>query len=607
MGTHRIRFAALACAGTLLLLTVGVAPAVSATATATASAAASTAEDCRTIPVEADEPLSSGLARSTFGVDGTGATIGIMSDSYALATAVTTPEDDIADGLLPGPGNPCGRETPVEVLVEGSEGADEGRAMAQLVHGIAPGARILFAADGDDVHSAAQSVLALAEAGATIIVDDVSPAGELAFQRSELSSAIEQVRSEYSVSYLTSAGNETVVGAGDTASEGRPIGGWRTTAYRGTECPEWVEPTDGEAVDCLDFDPGEGYDPTDTLAIDAGDSPTFILQWGEPVDGLVSDFELQLYRTGDGEPVAVGDAYWRDTARPIVELDLGTTIEEGDYDLVVVRLAAPEGAEAGSGPAVWIGQTTNTNVILSAEYDTSAGDDVVGPVTYGHQSDGSSLTVGTATWDTPEVIADTQSIGPGTLLFGPVDPESGVPAAALEAPETVDAPALVSVDGTRTSFFGWDEEEDGETVYRFHGTSAAAPNAAAVLALAFEWAPEAGAAAIEQAALDTARPLENPYAEFGFADASVVGAGLLDAYALLESFGAPPAPAPEPTGSGDASGDDLADTGAATAGLVAAVAAAVVVLAAGVVVVVLVRRRARAAGGSSDGPDGAER
>ena len=48
-----------------------------------------------------------------------------------------------ASGDLPGPGSPCGSTAPVNVLDDSeSDGSDEGRAMAQIVHDLAPGASI---------------------------------------------------------------------------------------------------------------------------------------------------------------------------------------------------------------------------------------------------------------------------------------------------------------------------------------------------------------------------------------------------------------------------------------------------------------------------------
>ena len=99
---------------------------------------------------EADVQLRAAQARVAAGVDGTGVKVGVLSDSYDVADVVPIyAAHDVASGDLPGTGNPCGRTTPVQVLQElppkDGPGADEGRAMLQLVHDIAPGSPLAFA------------------------------------------------------------------------------------------------------------------------------------------------------------------------------------------------------------------------------------------------------------------------------------------------------------------------------------------------------------------------------------------------------------------------------------------------------------------------------
>ena len=63
--------------------------------------------------------------------------------------------DDVASGDLPGPGNPNGNSMPITVLQDTPERTDEGRAMLQIVHDVAPKARLGFAtANGGEVNFA---------------------------------------------------------------------------------------------------------------------------------------------------------------------------------------------------------------------------------------------------------------------------------------------------------------------------------------------------------------------------------------------------------------------------------------------------------------------
>lgn len=70
-----------------------------------------------------------------FGVDGTGVTVGVISDSAnQVAGGIAASQ---ATGNLP-----LGAQT--QVLID-NPGSDEGRAMMELIHDIAPGANLRFA------------------------------------------------------------------------------------------------------------------------------------------------------------------------------------------------------------------------------------------------------------------------------------------------------------------------------------------------------------------------------------------------------------------------------------------------------------------------------
>jgi hypothetical protein len=85
--------------------------------------------------------------------DGTGISIGVLSDTFNAAGGPITAETDISTGDLPGPG--LGNSNPVTVLQESDTPfpTDEGRAMLQIVHDLAPKAKLAFAtADGGPVN-----------------------------------------------------------------------------------------------------------------------------------------------------------------------------------------------------------------------------------------------------------------------------------------------------------------------------------------------------------------------------------------------------------------------------------------------------------------------
>ncbi len=92
---------------------------------------------------EADRSMRSDVAKTRFSVDGSGIKIGVLSDSW---NSLGTANNGIASGDLPGPGNPLGFTSPVQILQETplSNRSDEGRAMLELIHDVSPAASLAF-------------------------------------------------------------------------------------------------------------------------------------------------------------------------------------------------------------------------------------------------------------------------------------------------------------------------------------------------------------------------------------------------------------------------------------------------------------------------------
>jgi len=168
-------------------------------------------------------------ARGAFDLRGKGQTVGVLSDSYDVAGgAATDALDDVLSGDLPGPAGTCAdQQLPVDVLAEGpAEGSDEGRAMLQIVHDLAPHAHLAFATAFESEESFAENIERLARptaeggAGAGTIVDDVAWFEEPFFQDGPIAVAIDNVTAE-GVSYLNAAGNDNLFDSG-----GREIASW---------------------------------------------------------------------------------------------------------------------------------------------------------------------------------------------------------------------------------------------------------------------------------------------------------------------------------------------------------------------------------------------
>ena len=503
-----------------------------------------TAPSCRSVPVESDGPLQSAIARAEGGVDGTGITVGVISDSFNVAENVaTTAADDVALGALPGPGNPCGYETPVVVVSDATEGSDEGRAMAQLVHGIAPGAQLLFANGFPSAFVMADNIRALVAAGADIIVDDLSFYAEPIAQAGVLADAIQEAR-DAGVAYFSSAGNASIV-----SQSGTQIGGWASSSFTTAPCPALLQdPT----VSCLDF----GLTTPDstnriTAKRDADGTLVFSawLRWSEPWYGIAVPMGMALLTTDPVAPKVVAASLCSDAAptdpstcsQPWSSATYGTVGTPGeilDLDLVVFTDAAPA---LLAGVAVSATFREREGLIGGLEHDesgTGQGRDVtVGATLTVNNAAKGVFAVGAADVAEPDELEYFSSWGQTTWRWQSVSSKPvGTPANALATPWTRAGADAVGIDGALTTFFGGGN--------RFTGTSAAAPTVAAVAALMAQAVPGITNDEIDAALRSSANPaIAGPV---GVDPVTAIGAGLVDADAALAAAGAVPHPLAAP-------------------------------------------------------------
>ncbi|MGO2750985.1 MAG: S8 family serine peptidase [Pseudoclavibacter sp.] len=496
-------------------------------------------DSCRAVPANLTEPLNVPLARELYGVDGEGVRIGIISDSFDFAPEPlpSTPAEDVAAGLLPGPGNPCGDTQPVEVLRESpTPSGDEGRAMAQLIYSIAPGATLLFASGSGGQASFANAVETLSEAGADIIVDDLGYYDETMFQDGVASNAMNDAVA-LGIPFFTAAGNDTVIGSrGESA--GRVISSWETPEYRPTACPaevsEILPEIDITSADCMDFDPGAGVDATNTLTYPDlarhDRTALMMLQWAEP-QGAATNSMMVVITDSSGE--LVGGSPVAAAGSPVQIAAFQPT--GGDYNYIIVRDTS-DGVPALNPRVKTI---FNGGYLQDVEYSESVGGDIVGPSIFGHAGTPSGLSIVAADASTPTELEEFSGTGPMTLYFEPFPSTNALP-------EPISgAPTVTSLDGGWTNFFG-PEIEGQPGVYSFTGTSAAAPSAAAVAALGMQLSPGLTPQGVRDALTETAIPIDSIVESVSVADSA--GAGLVDAVGFLAALpGATPTPTPTPT------------------------------------------------------------
>lgn len=225
------------------------------------------------------------------GINGAGITVGVLSDSFDTdATVDIHAADDVASGDLPGPGNPNGNTKPVVVLEDFPDGTDEGRAMAQIVHDIAPKARLGFAtADSGEVGFAnnIRSLAGLRGAPnavpgfkADVIVDDVIYLDEPFFQDGIVAQAVDDV-ARAGVSYFSSAGNRPGSQGYDSQVHLLPA---NAAALAGTNLKFGNVPPSLYAGGFHNFAPsGSPQDIAQTISI-GGSRGTIVFQWNEPFD-----------------------------------------------------------------------------------------------------------------------------------------------------------------------------------------------------------------------------------------------------------------------------------------------------------------------------------
>ena len=457
---------------------------------------------------EADEAMRSDIAKTTFGLDGTGIKIGVLSDSYDKTNEGGGEAGGISTGDLPGPGNPFGRTQPVQVLKDFSgTGIDEGRAMIELIHDVAPGASLAFRTAFEGPVDFAAGILELANAGSDIIVDDVTFFAQPFFQDGVIAQAANQVVSQ-GIPFFSSAGNQ------------------------GRESYESVYRTNGATAQigqntytAHDFDPGPGVDNFQHVAVAAGQEALLSFQWDQPFAssggaGSANDMDIFAF---DQNGFIVAQSVTANIGQDAVEILRinNPTGQSQFFDLVIGHNISAGGPQPGF---VKYYHAKNPLIFDAFQFNTFSG------TLFGHHQAIGGAGIAAADYrDTPEF---------GTSPAQPQDSTSagGVPiffdtaGNRLAQPVVRSQPIVTGPDNTNTTFFipGTDPDNDGNP--NFAGTSAAAPHIAAVAALMMEAAGGPGSlspAEINNVLSQTALDMLQPGFDFD------TGAGFVDAEAAI--------------------------------------------------------------------------
>jgi len=473
------------------------------------------------VTTQGDFVQHSDVVRSSNSLDGTGITVGILSDSYdcyavyasngVAASGDTgyanngftaTAAMDISTGDLP---------STVNVLEEAEAGnggclnydpqyqlpfGDEGRAMMQIIHDVAPGAALAFHTAVNSEADFANGIVELANtAGAKVIADDVGYPDEPFFQDGIVAQAIDQVQAS-GVAYFSAAGNDGYLGY-DNLQPRFPTAGSGVNA--------------GEQL--LNFDTsGATISTTLPVSIPAmmpGEFVSIVLEWDQPYvtgapdsGGATSQLDLCVANvtgndliTDDNLNTLSSDCTGANAtgADPVQILivanpaDTGVNSEAATLNIVV-------GLKAGAAPgrikvAVeddGLGSTIN-------QFATNSG------TLQGHPGAAGAMAVGAA------FFFDTPACGTTPAQLESYSSEGGTPILfdvngnRLATPVTRQKPDIVGPDGGNDTFLGFTLASQGLTGGKFNtsitgcqnnpsypnffGTSAATPHVAGIATL----------------------------------------------------------------------------------------------------------------------------
>ena len=427
------------------------------------------------------------------GYNGTGQRVGVMSDSYDAQGGAAA---GVASGDLP---------ADVLVLQDTPGEADEGRAMIELIHDIAPAAGAAFSSVYRGEADFADQMLRLADPTAgncKILVDDITYFAEPMFQDGVVAQAVTEASSRLGVAFFSSAGN-----GGDASCE------YAAPVFR----PTGIAAGNAELDFGASFSAGGTSDTRQHYSVPKGFNLFPILEWSDPfytVNGVKTDLDIYLIKTRANGVVLKGD-----TVASSADDNIGSqTPVEGfsytnnndtdtEFDLVITRFKGT--ADPARVKFILYGDN-----VAPAEYFTRSS-----TVTGHHAAIGVMSVAAAASFNrlAPEGFT---SKGLPTYLFAP----DGTP---LATPEVRQKPDFTAIDGVSTTFFIGSPTPDPKDGYLFFGTSAAAPNAAAVAALMRQAQPSLTPAQVNERLKSTALDLGTP----GFDD--FTGSGLINAYRAI--------------------------------------------------------------------------
>ncbi len=408
---------------------------------------------------QGDTAQGSDIARKRSKVNGNGVKVGIISDSYNVDGNA---DKGVKNGELPGPGNPFKFNKPVEILSDVSSGGiDEGRAMAEIVHDVAPGASLAFATALEGQAAFAENILKLADRGCKVITDDIMYYAEPFFQDGIIAQAVDKVKAK-GVAYFSAAGNTGNNSYEHNFNESAELllGEWAGTAHnfaKSGAAPVYLQ----------------------QLYVPQGSFTIIDLQWAQPsfsAGGAGAETDIDVYILDEsGNVVVAGIDNNIGSGDPMEITGFTNLTESTTFYIAILKYSG-------------VAPSKLKYILFGGGFIVNDNTTVPGanaPTIVGHANAAGAIATAAAWYrSTPAygvsvpVAQSYSAIGGVSIYF---DKEGN-----RITPIKRKKPELTAPDGANTSFFQFDDFSDGDEHPNFYGTSAAAPHAAGAAALMIE-------------------------------------------------------------------------------------------------------------------------